>query len=80
VSSALVVDGPFRFTRNPVYLGMVLFLFGVGVLLGSLTPFLVIPLFALVIDRRFVRVEEAMLTKAFGPSYSAYQSRVRRWL
>lgn len=80
VSTALVVDGPFRVTRNPIYLGMVLFLFGVAMLLGSVTPILVVPLFALVIDRRFVRMEEAMLAKAFGPSYDAYKDRVRRWL
>lgn len=79
-SSTLVVEGPFRFSRNPIYLSLVLALLGVGLLLGSLTPFLVVPAFALLIDRRFIRVEEAMLERRFGSQYLALKSRVRRWL
>jgi protein-S-isoprenylcysteine O-methyltransferase Ste14 len=79
-SSSLVVEGPFRISRNPVYLSLVLALLGVGLLLGSLTPFLVVPAFALLIDRRFIRVEEAMLERRFGSQYLALKSRVRRWL
>jgi protein-S-isoprenylcysteine O-methyltransferase Ste14 len=79
-SSALVVRGPYRFTRNPIYLGMVVFLFGVALLLGSASPFAVIPPFWLVLDRRFVRAEEAMLRLRFGAEFDAYCARVRRWL
>lgn len=79
-SSALVVSGPFRFSRNPIYLGMAAFLVGLGMLLGSLTPFLVVPAFVLLIDRRFIRAEEAMLARTFGAQYDAYRTRIRRWL
>jgi protein-S-isoprenylcysteine O-methyltransferase Ste14 len=80
LSTALVTSGPYRFTRNPMYLGMVIALIGVGLMLGSLTPFLVIAAFAVLIDRRFIRVEEAMLQEAFGSAYTEFTSRVRRWL
>jgi protein-S-isoprenylcysteine O-methyltransferase Ste14 len=79
-STALVTSGPYRFTRNPMYLGMVIALIGVGLMLGSLTPFLVIAAFALLIDRRFIRVEEEMLRGAFGSAYTEFTSSVRRWL
>jgi protein-S-isoprenylcysteine O-methyltransferase Ste14 len=78
-SSNLVVGGPFRFSRNPVYLGMAFLLVGLGVLLGSLTPLLVIPAFVLIIDRRFIRAEETMLARTFGAQYDVYRARVRRW-
>ena len=79
-SSALVIQGPYRVSRNPIYLGMVIGLIGVAMLLGSVTPFLVIPAFAYLIDRRFVRVEEAQLEQTFGSEYASYRARVRRWL
>ena len=78
--TALVTDGPYRFTRNPMYLGMVFALLGIAVWLGSLTPFVVIPVFASLIQRGFIRNEERRLTDAFGPSYVEYRRRVRRWL
>jgi protein-S-isoprenylcysteine O-methyltransferase Ste14 len=79
-SSTLVVSGVYRVTRNPIYLGMVCSLIGVGVLAGSVTPFLVVPAFAYMIDRRFIRAEEALLEQTFGSQYGAYKARVRRWL
>jgi len=79
-SSALVVKGPYRLSRNPIYVGMVGALMGVGVLLGSLSPFAVIPLFAWLIDRRFIRAEEAALEQTFESAYREYKARVRRWL
>jgi len=80
VSSQLVTNGPFRFSRNPIYIGMIVMLAGVAVLLGSLTPWAVIPLFFWTIRRNIVPVEEAMLTDAFGEKYRRYQKRVRRWV
>ena len=79
-SSELVVMGPFHVTRNPMYLSMVTLLLGLAILLGSLTPFFVIPLFVLIIDRRFIPVEEGMLEHRFGEFYRNYQARVRRWI
>ena len=79
-SSALVVEGPYRASRNPIYLGMAIALAGVAILLGTLTPWIVIPLFVIAIDRRFVVGEEAMLRARFGAAYDDYRSRVRRWI
>src|SRR5439155_8467115 len=79
-SSALVGQGLYRVTRNPIYLGMVCSLFGVAVVAGSVMPFLVVPAFAYLIDRRFIRAEEALLEETFGAQYVAYKANVRRWL
>ena len=79
-STALVEDGPFRFTRNPMYVGMLLVLAGLFVLLGSLSPLLVIPAFLWLIQARFVVPEEAHMARHFGERYSDYKRRVRRWL
>jgi protein-S-isoprenylcysteine O-methyltransferase Ste14 len=79
-SSALVTRGPFRLSRNPMYLGMVVALAGLGMVLGSLTPFAVVAVFALLIEHRFIRREEAMLESTFGAAYTEYRSRVRRWI
>ena len=79
-SSTLVVQGPYRVSRNPIYLGMVCGLVGVAVMAGSVTPFLVVPAFAYLIDRRFIRAEEGLLEQTFGSQYVAYKAEVRRWL
>lgn len=80
VSSSLVVGGPFRFSRNPMYVGMIMVLIGTGLLCGTLSPFFVIPFFVAVIHYRFVLMEEAMLEDAFGEEYSNYMTKVRRWI
>jgi protein-S-isoprenylcysteine O-methyltransferase Ste14 len=79
-STALVTSGPFGLSRNPMYLGFVLVLSGCALLLGSLTPFLVIPVFMILIDRRFIRVEEQMLASKFGAAWQAYCAKTRRWI
>lgn len=79
-SSALVTSGPYRFTRNPMYLGMAGTLLGAAVLMGSLTPFVVIPAFMALITERFILMEEAKLEAAFGRDYLDYKARVHRWL
>jgi protein-S-isoprenylcysteine O-methyltransferase Ste14 len=79
-STALVTHGVFAFSRNPMYLSMMLGLLGVFVALGSLTPLAAVPVFFLIIRRRFIAAEEGMLEEAFGDDYRAYKSRVRRWL
>ncbi len=65
-STALLVAGPFALTRNPMYLGMVLVLSGIAVGLGSVTPWLVVPLFVWQVSGRFIAVEERMLD-LYGP-------------
>jgi protein-S-isoprenylcysteine O-methyltransferase Ste14 len=79
-SSALVTTGVYRITRNPMYLGYVLILLGVGLLLRSLMPLIVIPIFGFLVARVFIRVEEEMLQETFGPTWDAYTRRVRRWI
>jgi len=79
-STALVTDGFYRFTRNPMYLGMILLQLGTASLLGTAGPFLVIPLFAWVIQSRFIAGEERFLEDIFGGEYLAYKRRVRRWI
>jgi protein-S-isoprenylcysteine O-methyltransferase Ste14 len=79
-ATALVTHGPYRLTRNPMYLGMTGILLGAAILLGSLTPFIVIPAFMALIAERFVSREEEMLEQTFGRPYADYKARVRRWL
>ena len=79
-ATALVVAGPYRFTRNPMYLGMAAILLGAGLLLGSLTPFIVIPAFMALVAERFILPEERMLEVVFGEAYLRYRASVRRWL
>ena len=79
-TTALVVSGPFRFSRNPMYLAMVIVLIGVGLALGKLAPFAVIPLFIMWIRSRFIRYEELLMEDQFGADYLDYKNRVRRWI
>ena len=79
-SSSLVITGLYRFTRNPMYVGMVLILVGTAVLCGSLSPFLVPVLFVLVINKMIISVEERMLERLFGDEYLEYKKKVRRWI
>lgn len=76
----LVVDGAFRFTRNPMYLGLIGVCVGVAIRLGTATPLGVPPLFFWLLDRRFVRREEIFLRERFGTAFDEYCGRVRRWL
>ncbi len=78
--SVLVRDGPFKVSRNPMYLGMLLALLGEAVVLGSLTPFLAPIAFFLAVDTVYVGIEEKLMLEAFGEEYSAYKKKVRRWV
>ena len=79
-TTSLVLNGPFSFSRHPMYLGMVLVLAGVAVGLGSATPWLVIPVFVWLVDRHFIVAEERKLEADFGARYLEYKARVRRWI
>jgi protein-S-isoprenylcysteine O-methyltransferase Ste14 len=79
-SRILITTGMFRWSRNPMYLGMTLLLFGIGTGLGSLTPFGVVILFAVLMDRVFVRPEESKMEREFGNSFQQYKKVVRRWI
>jgi protein-S-isoprenylcysteine O-methyltransferase Ste14 len=79
-SSALVTNGAFAFTRNPMYLGMVLALLGIALLLNRPWPYLVPCGFVALLYFRFIRHEEALMTQTFGDAYLQYKQRVRRWV
>lgn len=79
-STKMIVAGPYRWSRNPIYLGMAMILLGIGLALGTLTPFAILPLFVWLIQKNFIAHEEAMLDKSFGPAYAEYKKRIRRWL
>ena len=78
-ATALITHGLFRFTRNPMYLGMLIILLGSAFFMGSLSPFLVIPVFFIIIQEGFVKHEEEFLEHIFGDVYREYKARVRRW-
>jgi len=78
--SHLVTTGIYRFTRNPMYLGMAAVLLGCALTVG-VVPALLVPLaFAVIVEARFIRPEEQMLRELFPQEYPAYCQRVRRWL
>ena len=79
-AKTLVTTGLYRFSRNPMYLGMVIVLIGLAALFGNLW-LLVGPLaFALYINRFQIKPEEQMMAAKFGSDYAGYKSRVRRWI
>ena len=79
-STTLVTAGMYKFSRNPMYLGFVNILLGVAILLGSLVPCLVIPVFMILIDVKFIQVEEHMLAITFGKEWNDYAQKVKRWI
>jgi protein-S-isoprenylcysteine O-methyltransferase Ste14 len=79
-TTAIVENGPYRFTRNPIYLGMVLGLIGLAIAFDSLWILAALVLFYLVIRYGVIAREEAYLERKFGDVYLGYKSRVRRWL
>jgi protein-S-isoprenylcysteine O-methyltransferase Ste14 len=79
-TTAIVARGPYRFTRNPIYLGMFLALVGLAIAFDTLWLLLVLVPFALVIRYGVVAREEAYLERRFGDVYRGYRARVRRWL
>jgi protein-S-isoprenylcysteine O-methyltransferase Ste14 len=79
-TTTIVETGPYRFTRNPIYLSMMLGLIGLAIALNSLWLLLTLIPFALVIRYGVIAREEAYLERKFGDVYSRYRARVRRWL
>ena len=77
---ALVVSGPFRFTRNPIYVSFTLIYTGIAIAFNSLWAFVLMPLVLLAIDRGVIAREEKYLARRFGDEYLQYKARVQRWL
>ena len=78
-SEALVTDGFYRYSRNPMYVGLVTMLTGIAVGMGTVTPLVVPPTFAVFITYAFIVKEEKMLAERFGEEYEVFRKRVRRW-
>ena len=79
-ASALVTTGIYRFTRNPMYLGMLLVLVGWGVYLGNAAAWLALPLFVWLLNNLQVKSEERILRERFREEYERYAERVGRWV
>jgi protein-S-isoprenylcysteine O-methyltransferase Ste14 len=76
---AIVTDGPFRFTRNPLYFSAILALAGVALWWDSLWLLALLPLVAVALQRLVIGPEERYLEARFGARYRDYRARVRRW-
>lgn len=76
----LVTDGCFRWSRNPMYLGFAMLLFGAGIAFGSLLPALIPILFVIACQFWYIPFEEQAMTRQFGDAYRAYAEEVRRWI
>ncbi|MEM9012802.1 MAG: isoprenylcysteine carboxylmethyltransferase family protein [Pseudomonadota bacterium] len=77
--SALLVEGPYRLNRNPIYTGMTVVLIGWALILGTLSALILALLFPLIMTYRFVLGEEEGLRQTFGAKAEAYFARTRRW-
>jgi protein-S-isoprenylcysteine O-methyltransferase Ste14 len=79
-ATTLVMRGPYRFTRNPMYVGLLLAYVGVAGVNAQLWPILVLPLLVSYLQRTVIPLEEGRLTATFGDKYLSYCASVRRWL
>ena len=77
---SLVSSGPYRFSRNPIYLGFVCLLAGFPLIFRMYWGLILCPLLILSMNALVIQHEEAYLEKKFGDVYTSYKSRVRRWL
>lgn len=78
--AVLIVEGPYRLSRNPIYLGMLAIVTGAVLWQGALSGLPVPFAFAAILTRRFIEPEEAALRRAFGPQAESYLAVTRRWL
>ena len=79
-TSALVSDGVYRFTRNPMYVGLLITLLGWAAFLSQPAALVFVPLFVLYITQFQIKPEERILSSMFGTEYAEYKAKVRRWL
>ena len=79
-TSSLVKSGIYEYTRNPMYLGLLLMLFSIALFLKNFISFLIIPLFILFITKNQILPEEEALENIFGEEYKNYKKKVRRWI
>lgn len=78
--NTIVTSGPYRFSRNPIYLGFVCMLIGFPFIFRTYWGLILSPLFIILMNMLVIQHEEAYLEKKFGEQYTSFKSRVRRWL
>src|SRR5881628_3074988 len=79
-TTALVVRGPYRFTRNPMYVALAALYLGLTLLVNDVWPLVLLPVGLALVQWRVIAREEAYLERKFGDQYRAYKARVRRWI
>ncbi|MGI8774871.1 MAG: methyltransferase family protein [Actinomycetota bacterium] len=79
-TKALVTEGPYRYSRNPMYLGMAVLYLGFSLAFGFLWGLALLPVVLVTIDRAVIAREESYLAERFGDAYRSYKEKVRRWL
>ncbi|WP_298942334.1 isoprenylcysteine carboxylmethyltransferase family protein [uncultured Psychromonas sp.] len=79
-TTRLVTSGVYRYSRNPMYLGLLGFLIVEILLLGNLFGLALLPLYMMTMNKRFIKPEETALESLFGQSFIDYKQKVRRWL
>jgi protein-S-isoprenylcysteine O-methyltransferase Ste14 len=79
-TTAIVATGLYRFTRNPMYLGLALLYLGITLWVDTLWPLLFLPLVLFTVQRTVIAREERYLEAKFGEEYQSYKARVRRWI
>jgi len=78
--SKLIIEGPFRISRHPMYLGMLFILIGIAILLGSILTITFPIIFFLIMEIIFIPHEEETMEKYFNTEYNSYKKKVRRWI
>lgn len=78
--SSLIISGPFKISRHPMYLGMVSILIGTSIILGTLISFIFPIIFIIIINKKFIPLEEKNLTNIFKQEYINYKNKVRKWI
>jgi protein-S-isoprenylcysteine O-methyltransferase Ste14 len=78
--STLIINGPFKISRHPMYLGMFSILFGVAILFCSLVSLIFPIVFFILMEKIFIPIEEKNLQKVFGKKYFDYKEKVRKWI
>ena len=79
-ATALVTSGPFAYTRNPMYVSLALITIGLGLLLATWWPIMLLVPTLFIVQTFVIQPEERYLRRRFGPDYDDYLRRVRRWL
>jgi protein-S-isoprenylcysteine O-methyltransferase Ste14 len=79
-ASSLVTTGIYRFSRNPMYLGMLFLLAGLAVFLANAAALIFLPVFVVYMNRFQIQPEERALSAIFGSEFTAYRQKVRRWI